>query len=215
MKYLVAMGCLLVGLLGPGCGSGGGGANQIAVCPLDSFTPNYATKVSHLLNWNSFPVRVFFVRDTNFTQARRVLALAGFDQWVNATGSAINYTELNSSTNADITVTFDPTTQNGLTQISFSGLSMGFAEMSIGVKNQTDLDLGCIASHEFGHALGIDGHSDLDGDLMFPIHFIGTPCPVTARDLNTIKTGYCHLFGKSVGGNAIRPTGPFQTKIIQ
>ena len=210
-----AFGCLLLGVLGPGCGGGGGGTSSIAVCSLDSFTPNYATKVSHLLNWNSFPLRVFFVQDANFSQARRVLALAGFDQWVTASNSTISYSEVSTTANADITVTFDPTTQNGVTQIRFQGLNMVSAEMGLGVKNQTDMDLMCIASHEFGHAIGIDGHSDIEADLMYPIHFIGTVCPVTARDLNTIKTGYCHLFGRAIREQFKRPTGPVQTKIIQ
>ena len=193
----------------------GGGTPQISACPADTFAPNYVLKLSHFLNWGSMPVRVFFFKDAKFTVARRSLSVAGFDQWVTATGSTINYTEVTLLANADVTVKFDPTTQNGLTQISFSGLSMSLAEINIGVKNQTDLDLACIASHEFGHALGIDGHSDISGDLMYPIHFSGEVCPISTRDLNTMKTGYCHLFGRAANESPVRPKGPITKVIIQ
>ena len=215
-KTMISMllGCAIFGVLGPGCG-GGGGSNQISVCAADTFTPNYVLKLSHFLTWGSVPVRVFFVQDANYSSPRHALAIAGFDTWVTATGSTINYTEVSVRANADITVAFDPTTQNGLTQLSFNGLSMSLAEISIGVKNQADIDLQCIAAHEFGHSLGIDGHSDISGDLMYPIHFAGLACPISTRDLNTMKTGYCHLFGRAESANPIRPRGPITKVIIE
>lgn len=186
--------CLLA-LSNSGCGSGG--STPISFCSLTSFTPNYADNVDHLLTWSSFPLRVFFVRDTNYTQARQDIAIAGFDEWVQATAGAIDYQVVNSSANADITVAFDPTTADGVTVLHFSGLNLSKADMEIGIKNIGSQDIQCVAAHEFGHALGLDGHSDQQSDLMYPIHVVGTPCPLTQRDVNTLETGYCHLFGRS------------------
>lgn len=180
-----------------GCG-GGGGSGPVSLCDLDSFTPNYAHRAAHLFNWAKFPVTVFFVQDSELTAGRKAIALAGFDQWVTATGGKLSYTEVSAGAGANIIVKFDPTTANGLTTTYYNGLQATRADMFLGVKNQTDADLQCVAAHEFGHALGIDGHSDDPADLMYATHFDGQPCPITTRDLNTMKTGYCHLFGRCV-----------------
>lgn len=198
------------------CGSGGGGAG-LSACDIDTFTPNYGRNVDHLLNWSSFPVTVFFVKDANYTTARQNLATDGFDQWVSATQGVLTYSLTNDVNNADITVRFDPTTSDGVTTIHFSGFTLSSADMALGTRNNAAADIQCIAAHEFGHALGIDGHSDDQNDLMYAIHFVGTVCPVTQRDLNTIKTGYCHLFGRAESRCAPVPaaTGPQQTKQIK
>lgn len=60
------------------------------------------------------------------------------------------------------------------------------------------LDLQATAAHEFGHALGIDGHSDDPADIMYPtLHHTllvgGLPPPthaITPRDLQTLKACY-------------------------
>ncbi len=65
-------------------------------------------------------------------------------------------------------------------------------------------ELQSTAAHEFGHALGIEGHSDNEDDLMYPSQirvFLddallpSPPRSVTKRDLNTLKSGYPALFG--------------------
>jgi predicted Zn-dependent protease len=203
-------------LLFPGCGSGSGGG-VITNCDIDAFTPNYARQLNHLLNWSSFPLTVFFVRDANHSTARQNLAIAGFDQWVAATNGVLDYSVVNDESSADLVVRFDPTTANGATTIHFSGLTLSSAEMELGVLNQTAADLQCVAAHEFGHALGIDGHSDDEDDLLYPIHFVGSVCPITQRDLNTIRTGYCHLFGRAAAccSSPAVAKGPLQSKRIE
>lgn len=95
-------------------GCGGGGEGPVAVCGLNSFTPNYAHDVQKLLNWPGFPIRVFFKKDAAYTQARDDLARAGFNQWVTATGGKLTYTVVTSVDVADVQVGFDPTMQDGL-----------------------------------------------------------------------------------------------------
>ena len=115
-----------------------------------------------------------------------------------------------------VTVKFDKTTQNGATTLHFQDLTMTRADMTVGVQGLSLGDIQCIAAHEFGHALGIDGHSPQQGDLMYAIHFIGDTCPITQRDLDTMKTGYCHLFGKSAQIRRRMPSpGPERTVTIQ
>lgn len=207
---LLALGALLIS---SGCGSGGT-ATQISNCSLDSFTPNYARNVDNLLEWPSFPVTIFFVRDASYSQSRQNIAQAGFDQWVDATGGALSYQIVSSTADADITVKFDPSTANGLTELHFSGLQMRSADMEIGVQNLAASDIQCVAAHEFGHALGINGHSDDADDLMYPVHVVGDTCVVTTRDLNTMKTAYCDVFTRSVRRRT-QVSGPTRTVRIR
>jgi hypothetical protein len=204
-----AVAALTALLLTSGCGSGGS-SSQISNCSLDTFVPNYARHVDNLLQWASFPVTIFFIRDANYSQGRQNTAITGFDQWVAATNSAITYQVVTASSGADITVKFDPSTANGLTELHFAGFQMHEADISIGVQNLAAVDIQCVAAHEFGHALGINGHSDAAGDLMFPVHVVGDPCPITTRDLNTMKTAYCNVFTRA-GRIRPREIGPIQT----
>lgn len=201
-------------LISAGCGSGSGSLGQISECSLDSFTPNYAHNVANLLTWPSFPIRVFFIQDANFSTNRKNIAINGFDQWVTASASALSFQVVISSSTADVTVKFDPTTSNGLTELHFTGLQMQSADMTIGTRDLLSADIRCVAAHEFGHALGINGHSDDPNDLMHAVHVVGDSCPVTQRDLNTMKTGYCGIFTRAAHIRT-RGTGPVMTVRIQ
>lgn len=192
-----------------GCGGGGSSTNgPVIACDINSFTPNYVMSFSVFPTWSTFPVHVYFIQDSNFTAHRQIVAQNGFDLWNTATSGKINYVVVNNQSAADITVQFDPTTQDGLTQVSYNSLSMSTTPMTLGVKNQLDSDLKAIAAHEFAHALGEIGHSPNPGDLMYSIHFIGTSAQITTNDLNTMETGYCHLFGRNCCARTIPTTGP-------
>ena len=200
-----------------GCGGGGGGTTGVqSACNPDSFAPNYAHNLAHLLNWSSFPITVYFYQDSNYTTHRHDLAIAGFAEWSTASGGVLGFTEVSDVSKAVVTVHFDPTTQNGLTYLHFSDLTLTTADIYLGIKNQLDPDLQVVAAHEFGHTLGIDGHSSNTADLMYAIHYIGTPEFVTQNDINTVKTAYCHLFGRAACVRRdSRPGAPITTVVIQ
>ena len=46
------------------------------------------------------------------------------------------------------------------------------------------------AAHEFGHALGIDGHSENSADIMAYSAAVYNLTGLSTRDINTIKTDY-------------------------
>lgn len=183
------------------------------------FAPNYAhaPDMVHLLHWERFPIRVYFRTSSAFTEERRKSALAGFAQWVLATGGVVRYEEVAVPAKADLLVQFDRDTwvprqpgTAGSTSLYFSKLQIRKAEMELGTGRATPDQLQTTAAHEFGHALGIDGHSDDPDDLMCAVTirsyssalmlYPEPPRGITERDLNTLKTAYGTLFAPKPAG---------------
>ncbi|OCQ92112.1 peptidase [Oscillatoriales cyanobacterium USR001] len=54
---------------------------------------------------------------------------------------------------------------------------------------QTGKYIAAVARHEFGHSLGIWGHSLIDSDVMY-FSQVRTPPPISSRDINTLKRVY-------------------------
>ncbi len=54
---------------------------------------------------------------------------------------------------------------------------------------QTSKYIASAARHEFGHALGIWGHSPVESDVMY-FSQVREPPPISARDINTLKQIY-------------------------
>ncbi|GBC92098.1 hypothetical protein HRbin15_00562 [bacterium HR15] len=194
----------LLALILSGCG--GVQSGQQAVCTAETFTPNYVPRLERLLHWSGFPVSVYFVRDANYTELRQSFALQGFDQWVERSEMKIRYRLVDSQERAQIVVHFDPTTRDGLTEYTFrTNGQLVSATISIGVKGNSAVDIRSVAAHEFGHALGIGGHSDNPEDMMYPTFISGIPLQITERDFNTLKTAYCNLFMEGDASRAIPP----------
>ena len=157
---------------------------------------NYAARLKNFpLAWAQFPVRVYFERDARYSARREQWARSGFDQWVTATNGFVRYQVCDSPEQAQIVVSFDLTSNNGYTRTRFNGTDLESADISIGAKRGAGSDIACIAAHEFGHSLGIDGHSENRRDLMYPTHQMGSAWRITARDLNTLSALYPSLRG--------------------
>jgi hypothetical protein len=172
-----------------------------------SLQPNYSSKLDHRLAWDRFPVRVYFVPDGNYTPEREEIARDGFDHWTRATSGFIQYMVTRVARSADIVVRFNPDLSGGLTRTHFRKARLFRADMSIGVDRDDPDDIECAAAHEFGHALGIDGHSDDRDDLMFPVHVVGRSFRVTERDVNTLASAYQSLARKLLAQMEARVTG--------
>jgi hypothetical protein len=188
---------VLLAILLHGCG-GGTQSGGLAVCTQDTFTPNYVPDIELLLRWSSFPVRVYFEKDENYAPEYQQIAEEGFKQWVGASGEVIQYRILSTPERVHITVKFDPTTRNGFTSYRYYTHNHALTEatITIGIKDNQQVDIQSVAAHEFGHAIGIGGHSTHLEDMMYPTFTTGVPLGVTVSDLNTVKTAYCPLFPK-------------------
>lgn len=172
-----------------------------------------ASGLRALLHWEHFPLRVFFPAGRFATRERKALALAGFDEWVRATRGIVRYQVVPAGAQADVTVTFTPhppasgpTQTGGLTVLTRTGAALRKAALSLTERDEDPDGFQATAAHEFGHALGIGGHSDDPGDLMFPVMSLPRPMVrneetdpplrargVTPRDLNTLHAAYPDL----------------------
>lgn len=196
MRGLYGATVIIATLLLTGCGGGGARSSELRVCSADTFVPNYVPQLERLLYWERFPVTVYFERDANYSDYYRQLALQGFDQWVQATGFIVRYRQVESPDAAQIKVSFKPDTHNGLTTYTYypSSGRLVSAKVEIGIQGGNPVDIRSVSAHEFGHALGIGGHSANAEDMMYPTFTSNVPLEITPNDLNTIKTAYCNYF---------------------
>ncbi len=225
-----------------GCGGGGGGPSIVPTATPQSttndtscsqtYTPNYRVDLAKttdnpLLHWTLFPLHVYFSTNGAYTAARKTLAVQGFNRWVTATGSnGVTYQVVNSADQANVVVNFYTFTGGagdrlGYTNVTYDpttniiiATSKDPVQINVGFTG-SDYNDTLTAAHEFGHALGINGHSADTHDLMYfegNDNYGGT---ITTRDLNTMLTAYCGNFNKNPNARTAPQTGPLKTVTIE
>jgi len=206
-------------------GCGGGGSGSIPGGPaVGRYVPNYASESdpatnqpNRLFHWERFPVRVHFVPNTHLTSQRKSLAQGGFSWWAPSLFGSMELEFVDDPAAADITVRFEPkgsTGFTGVTQYTYNANgALVSADVTLNLSYLTNLShIAPTAAHEFGHALGIGGHSANDADLMATApKVIGLFRP-TLRDENTMKTAY-GLMLAGIGKSAPEP-GPLKSAVI-
>jgi hypothetical protein len=210
---LIVSALLAIGFAG-GCGGGGGGVS-VSTQNLRSFDPNYIPDLKSLTHWDAFPVKVYFAPGPESTQHRQDLAVSGMSQWNGGTDGLVKFEVTKDPAAAQVTVEFVPSldgTLIGWTTWNYDGSgNIRDADTKIGVKGLEDSDIEWVAAHEFGHALGLDGHSKLDTDVMFASHVLGSAWDLTTRDENTVKSDYASMLGGSKAPGRAVIWGPMFT----
>lgn len=188
--------------------------DSLAPAAYQAASSNYAhaSTMEHLWHWPHFPLHVFIATHNAQEEHDATAALDGFDEWVKATNHAVHYIVVDNPALADLTVRFTPDMylpdEPGVAGETHTAASRGVlrrASMVLATGSATAAELQSTAAHEFGHALGIGGHSDDPDDLMYSsetryISEDGSPAPtpphrVTERDLNTLRFCYPALLG--------------------
>lgn len=208
----------------PAAGATSGSAYTPSGCTATTYSPNYITSNSGdagFTYWQHFPISVYIAPTDSATRAATV---AGFNEWVTATGGKASYNIVSSSTGADLSVSFEPLAADsstlGLTTVYYNGNVIDHDTMQLFVynsdgsvntaQNQSGANQ-TIAAHEFGHSLGIGPHSLVQGDLMYyAISGNEGIKPVSTRDLNTLKTIYCNNFPTASALHSLS-TGPLKS----
>ncbi len=191
-------------------------------CTSESYLPNYSKSIM-LYRWNKFPLHVYFansgvvIKDDGSRADLAPVALEGLNEWVNSTGGGIAYEVTADPALANMTVHFNtlsasPTVKDflGVEQSSiFVDGTMKSADIQLsvwsGMSTENVAAFQETSAHEFGHALGLNGHSEDSRDVMFAVHLINTMKPLSDRDVNSMKTAYCNSFGRGVSKSASGP----------
>jgi predicted Zn-dependent protease/Flp pilus assembly protein TadD len=126
-----------------------------------------------------------------------------FDEWSESSHGKINFAMVPSADTADMTVTWTSDlhapalkAEAGLATTSYgaSGLNKAdillltvdpFKDGPVGKNSMYNICL-----HEIGHALGLQGHSPTEGDIMYPA--IGVQQGLSDRDINTLMALYAN-----------------------
>jgi hypothetical protein len=189
-----------------------------AGCTADTYSPNYYNAIltqgtpnvsGNFRHWTTTPLKIKFTRDANWTQNLENIFMQGVQQWQGATGNGIDVDITDDSNEADIVVRYLPAEELpgsaiGVTYATFDAETREMASARIDIANDLESNLVSLttSSHEFGHALGIGGHSPNDTDLMY---FQENGATTTStRDLNTLKTVYCNVFPRPSVRSATR-----------
>jgi hypothetical protein len=207
---------LASGGLMTGCGGSGGGGNSSSsgfYPDLTRFTPNYANVVT-LDYWPSLPLTVYFANDLTVTPQGGALThvndviQSGFDEWGAATGGVIGYRVVTDPSAANIMVTSEviprPTGNAETGDTSLNAPNNVIVSATTAVYFWTDITVAELtvgqrttSAHEFGHLIGIAGHSTEPSDLMYASHTPTQDVQPSLRDVNTVKT-VCIVSGDNV-----------------
>ncbi len=176
-----------------------------------SASPGYAACLGagHLRHWPHFPLRVYFAPGL-LSKERLSQVRAGFDEWGEATGGVVCYRVVPAEAGADVSVAISSqitlpknARSLGQTVLTFDGAVMTHAVLQLVEREDDPAQFQEICAHEFGHALGIDGHSDDPRDMMYPvlshpllqcgnpeIDCLYAPGGVSSRDVATLAAAY-------------------------
>ena len=159
--------------------------------------PNYVATAVALRHWRQPDVSFYVVPSTvgkRTPEQTRALVAQGIALWQDRIAKKLVLRLTDDADSADVVVELVPSGtlsggRIGETDISFTVPEQDIQHAKIQLVEglSTAQFVQCIA-HESGHALGIQGHSDMKGDLMFA--YAHLPAAISERDANTMNAGY-------------------------
>jgi len=240
--WIALSAALTIGAIG--CG-GGGGSSSNGTTPLacgpNYLTPNYVTATdpgdneeNEVLTWPAFPLRVYFASNQTATFSGTEYDttdtfLDALQRWSDASTGNMTYSQITTSTNADIVVNVNQLNSApggggtlGYTQVTYfpSTGQIVSAEVTIntwpGMTRAQFVDgLRGTTTHEFGHALFLQGHSDVQADNMYFQGSSALDKNLTTRDRNSFLTAYCGTFATRSPERAIAKGAPGEQPVTK
>lgn len=168
----------------------------------DYFSQVKLTEVGYLL-WSQFPIRIY-------VETPKQISAEQAQTWVNTVLQAVQewsiylpleVVEQSEVANITIVRKAPPLQKSPDSNIPRARSALTTYELYTNNKvlshrftillspSQTGNYLTAAARHEFGHALGIWGHSPLESDVLY-FSQVRNPPPISARDVNTLKRVY-------------------------
>lgn len=156
---------------------------------------------NNYVRWNKFPINVYVSPCNEATIIRNA-----FMQWEKATSNIVSFNFVGNIGGAQITVSTVENLPIEYKKGSEAGLATVNAKNNIIYKAHIDIlktnpqtnepfehnTILTTTMHEVGHALGLQGHSPNDNDLMSAVNHLSSK-KITKRDLNTLKMLYKKL----------------------
>lgn len=172
----------------------------------DSYISKALTTNGEIVTWdlNKMPLKIYIDNSYNSKQIYIDAAKDALQAWKIASGSLLSFEFINDKELADVTILFSASaskTENqtlGLTQHStrngyIEKVSITLYTLGSNYKILTANDIYNVALHEFGHMLGLWGHSDNKTDVMYSTYNMNSPnerISLSQQDKNTIKALY-------------------------
>ncbi|MFN6485578.1 MULTISPECIES: peptidase [unclassified Nostoc] len=168
----------------------------------DYFSQITTTQVGYLV-WSQFPVRVYVEPPKAISEKQAQAWVNGVLQGVQEWGTYLPLTVVEQPEIADITIARKapplqispgsniPRARSAQTTYElYTNNKVLFQRFTILLSpSQTGEYLIAATRHEFGHALGIWGHSPLQTDALY-FSQVRQPSPISHRDVNTLKRVY-------------------------
>lgn len=221
IRQIVFVGsCAAILVAGTGCKTGTATSGGGLQCGPTYATPNYVAgtdpgngQANFVLYWPSYPVNLYFANsDSRDFGAGPVSTtdtfLQGFQKWLNASGGDASFTIVTNQLAAQIT--FEVLTISGppgagevlgVTNVTYypSNSQLVSAHIKVNVwpgmtQAQFVEGLRHTITHELGHALFMQGHSNVLADVMYYQGSMNSDSPLTQRDVNSLLTAYCGQF---------------------
>lgn len=178
----------------------------------NSYIDNAVNERGEILRWenNKMPLKIYISSQNSiegFKSSYIQEIKEACAKWVSASNGFLKTNFVSNKNSADIKISFKPNLQpkknanefiSGLTTPYYDGRKLGtvqirFATLRPDGTSQTNEDIFNTSIHEFGHALGIWGHSSVQGDVMYPVRIVDGEVKkktLSLRDKNTIQTLY-------------------------